>query len=121
MKTFTYQIQTGSDETSWRTDDALHIANLDDGWWAFDVAKQASTDHEKCATDDAWRVVVWVGDLRGELVRKPDDEIRGTDLAGDCWCSTGQLYSGHYEWHCPSHGDRSWRPEAKAFQAGCAR
>lgn len=120
MKTFTYQVQTGSDDTSWRTDTGFQLAHLDDDWTTLQVAYQASNDHEKVASDEDWRIVVWTGDATGEDVREPDVAVLGNNLRGACWCSEEQIYSGHYEWYCPSHGDRSWRPEAKAFQAGRA-
>lgn len=121
MKTFTYQVQTGSDATAWRAAGDLQVVNLGDDWTAFEVAKQAARDQEKIATDDAWQVVVWTRDMRGLRAREPYAAILGTDLSGDCWCNEWPAAAhGTFEWHCPSHGDRSWRPEAKAFQAGRA-
>lgn len=116
-KVFTYEVQKANEDGPWSARDGVHTITMSDEWTSGMIAQQAARDHEKAAGDDSWRVVVWNGDDVHNHLRDPDWIIYGRELAGDCWCHPIFIQDGVYEWYCPSHGDRSWRPKAKAFQA----
>jgi hypothetical protein len=117
-KIFTLEVQTNAESAGYSARGGLHVYTMPDDWTSEMIAKHAAKDHEKTATDDLWRIVVWNGDATQDQLRDPDWVIYGHELAGDCWCHPLFIQNGEYEWWCPSHGDRSWRPAAKAFQAG---